>query len=457
MARVRGSLEGPLNHPQEPETAEVSALDHEGRGVARIDGKAVFVEGALPGEQVRLRRTHRRRRHDEAVMVELLRPSPDRVVPRCRHFGLCGGCSLQHLAHDAQLAAKGRQVAEELERIGGVRPGSWLPPLSGPVWAYRRRARLGCKFVVAKGRVLVGFRERGSPYLAELEHCEVLVEPVGALIAELAGLIGELSIRDRVPQIEVAAGDNATVLVLRVLDPPSDADLARLREFQARRAVELHLQPGGLDTVVPLTPPATALHYGLPGMPAGIGFAPTDFIQVNAGLNQQMIKRALELLSPRADDEALDLFCGLGNFSLPLARRVARVTGVEGDAGLVARARENAQRNGIDNAEFHVADLFASQLQRPWVGRRYDLVLLDPPRAGAREVLPAVVASRPRRIVYISCHAGTLARDAGMLVQQHGYKLVVAGIMDMFPHTSHIESIAMFEMADAGSMTGARA
>ena len=456
MARVRGSLEGPLNPAGEPETAEISSLDHEGRGVARIDGKAVFVEGALPGEQVRLRRTHRRRRHDEAVMVELLRASPDRVTPRCRHFGLCGGCSLQHLSHEAQLIAKGRQVAEELERIGGVSPATWLPPLAGPTWSYRRRARLGCKYVLAKGKVLVGFRERGSPYIADLERCEVLVEPVGTLIAELARLIGELSIRERLPQIEVAAGDNATVLVLRVLDPPSEADLTRLREFQAMHAVELQLQPGGLDTVVPLTPPATGLRYELPGVPAGIGFAPTDFIQVNAGLNRQMIERAIELLSPRADDGVLDLFCGLGNFSLPLARRVARVTGIEGDMGLVARARANALQNGIDNAEFHAADLFANVSHAPWAGRDYDLVLLDPPRAGAREVLPVLAASRPRRIVYISCHAGTLARDAGILVQQLGYKLVAAGIMDMFPHTSHVESIALFEPVDARRMAGAK-
>jgi 23S rRNA (uracil1939-C5)-methyltransferase len=446
-----------LKPAQEPETAEISSLDHDGRGVARIDGKTVFVEGALPGEQVRVRRTHRRRRHDEAVMVELLRASPDRVTPRCRHFGSCGGCSLQHLAHDAQLQAKGRQVAEELERIGGVRPDTWLPPLAGPIWSYRRRARLGCKYVVAKGRVLVGFRERGSPFIADLEHCEVLVEPVGSLIAELAALIGELSIRDRLPQIEVAAADNATVLVLRVLDPPSEPDLVKLREFQARCAVELHLQPGGLDTVVPLTPPATALHYELPGVPAGIGFAPTDFIQVNAGLNRQMIGRALELLSPMAADKALDLFCGLGNFSLPLARRVARVTGVEGDPGLIARARANALQNGIDNAEFHTANLSAEVSQAPWARCDYDLVLLDPPRAGAREVLPVLAASRPRRIVYISCHAGTLARDAGILVKQHGYKLAAAGIMDMFPHTSHVESIALFEPEGAGRVAGGQA
>lgn len=425
--------------------AVIDALDQEGRGVARIEGKTVFVEGALPGERVSLRRTHRRRRYDEAVMVELLQASPERRVPRCRHFGICGGCTLQHLSHPAQLESKGRQVADELERIGGVRPEIWLEPLSGPQWSYRRRARLGCRYVVAKGRVLVGFRERGSPYLADLQHCEVLVEPVGSLIEELAKLIGELGIRDRLPQIEVAAGDNATVLVLRVLDAPTEADLARLREFQARHAVEIHLQPGGLDTVVPLSPPATPLHYQLPGLPAGIAFSPTDFVQVNAGLNRQMIARALELLAPLPGDRALDLFCGLGNFSLPLARRVSHVVGVEGDPGLVERARNNAARNGIGNAEFHAADLGGDTAQADWARGHYDLVLLDPPRAGAREALTMIVASKPRRIVYISCHAGTLARDAGILVQQHGCRLVAAGIMDMFPHTSHVESIAMFE------------
>ncbi len=456
MARIRGSLDSPLKQAVEPETAEIASLDHDGRGVARIDGKTVFVEGALPGELVRLRRFRRRRRHDEAVMVEVLRASPDRVVPRCAHFGECGGCSLQHLSHAAQLVAKGRQVAEELERIGGVRPDAWLPPLAGPAWAYRRRARLGCKYVVSKGRVLVGFRARGSPQLADLQRCEVLAEPVGSLVAGLARLVGDLSIRDRVAQIEVAVGDNATVLVLRVLDPPDEADLAKLAEFQSRHAIELQLQPGGLDTVVPLVPPATPLHYRLPGLPAGIGFAPTDFVQVNAGLNRLMIERAIELLSPLESDRVLDLFCGLGNFSLPLAGRAARVTGVEGDPGLVERARLNASRNGIGNAEFHVADLFADVSQAPWAVGEYELVLLDPPRAGAREVLPVLVTSRPRRIVYISCHAGTLARDAGLLVNEHGYRLVAAGIMDMFPHTSHVESIALFEPEGDGRQARSR-
>ncbi len=432
-----------------PETAEISSLDHDGRGVTRLDGRTVFVVGALPGELVTLRRTRKRRRHDEAVVVEVLRAAPERVIPRCRHFGTCGGCSLQHLAQEAQLEAKSRVVADELAKIGGVRPDTWLAPLTGPIWSYRRRARLGCKYVVGKGRVLVGFRERGSPYLAELQRCEILADPVGRLIVDLAGLIGDLTIRDRVAQIEVAVADNVTALVLRVLDSPTEADLATLREFQVRHAVELYLQPGGLDSVAPLMPPATPLNYEMPGLAAGIDFAPTDFIQINAGLNRRMVERALELLSPVAGDAVLDLFCGLGNFSLPLARRAARVAGVEGDAGLIARARANAAGNGIVNVEFHTSDLSTDVSQAAWARLHYDLVLLDPPRAGAREVLPVVAAIKPRRIVYISCHAGTLARDSGILVQQHGYRMVAAGIMDMFPHTSHVESIALFEPANA--------
>ncbi len=430
-----------------PETADIVSLDHEGRGVARIDGKAVFVAGALPGESVLLQRTRRQRRHDEAELLEVLRPSPDRVAPRCPHFGVCGGCSLQHLAHDAQLAAKGRIVAEELRRIGGVEPERWLEPLAGPAWGYRRRARLGSRFVDRKERVLVGFRERGSPLLADLGQCEILAAPVGGLLRELAALIGALGIRRQVAQVEVAVADNCTALVLRVLADPSDEDLARLREFETTHDIELYLQRGGLDTVRPLTPPGTELRYALPGLAEGIAFAPTDFIQVNGELNRLMIAHAAELLEPRPTDRLLDLFCGLGNFSLPLAPHVAEVTGVEGDARLVARASRNAERNGIGNACFIAADLAGDVGQAAWARASWDLVLLDPPRAGAREVLAFATASQPRRIVYVSCHAGTLARDAGILVQQHRYQLKAAGIMDMFPHTSHVESIALFEPA----------
>ena len=427
------------------ETAEIESLDHEGRGVARVDGKTVFVNGALPGESVRFQRTRRQRRHDEAEVVEVLRASAQRVEARCRHFGICGGCSLQHLEHDAQLEAKARVVADAFERIAGVVPENWLPPLAGPAWSYRRRARLGCKFVDKKGKVLVGFRERGSPLIADLQGCEVLAPPVGALIAPLADLVGTLDIRRRVAQVEVAVGETVTALVLRVLEDPTPGDLARLSAFESHHGVALYLQRGGLDTVTPLTPPAAPLRYELPGLDAGIEFAPTDFVQVNGPLNRLMVDRAIALLAPVPADRALDLFCGLGNFSLPLALRVASVDGVEGDAALVARARANAERNGIANAAFHVADLAAADPPGAWARAAYDLVLVDPPRAGAREVLPVATASRPRRIVYVSCHPGSLARDAGILVREHDYRLVTAGIMDMFPHTSHVESIALFE------------
>jgi 23S rRNA (uracil1939-C5)-methyltransferase len=434
-----------LKAPAAAETAEIEALDQDGRGVTHLDGKAVFVDGALPGERVNLRRTRRRRRHDEAVVVEVLRAAPERVPPRCRHFGICGGCALQHLDHAAQLAAKGHVVAEALRRIGGVTPGAWLPPLIGPAYGYRRRARLGCKFVDSKGKVLVGFRERGSPLLADLASCEVLAAPVGTLLTALADLVGSLELRRRVAQIEVAVGDDATALVLRVLDDPGPADLERMRDFEACHGIALYLQRGGLDTVQPLSPPAVPLRYGLPGLPAGIEFAPTDFVQVNAALNRLMVERAIELLDPKPADRALDLFCGLGNFSLPLAMRVAAVDGVEGDAALVARARANALRNDISNAAFHAADLASQSQAGDWARARYDLVLLDPPRAGAREVLPVAASSRPRRVVYVSCDPGSFARDAGILVQQLGYRLTAAGVMDMFPQTAHVESIALFE------------
>ena len=429
------------------ETAEIESLDHEGRGVTRVGGKVVFVDGALPGETVRFSRRRRLRRHDEAVAVEVLRASPERVTPRCRHFGTCGGCALQHLDRAAQLAAKARIVAEALERIGGVAPARWLAPLAGPAWSYRRRARLGCKFVDKKGKALVGFRERGSPLLADLEVCEVLAPPVGERVAALAALVGSLEIRRRVAQIEVAVGDDAAALVLRVLEDPPESDLARLREFESRHGIGLYLQRGGLDTVLALTPPAKPLRYRLEGLPAGIEFAPTDFVQVNGELNRLMVARALELLGPRASDRVLDLFCGLGNFSLPLALRAAAVTGIEGDAALVARARANAERNSIENAAFHVADLAAASQAGDWAHGRYDLVLLDPPRAGAREILPVAAAPRPRRIVYVSCHPGSFARDAGILAGQLGYRLAAAGVMDMFPHTAHVETIALFEPA----------
>ena len=429
------------------ERMEVVSLAHDGRGVARVDGKTVFVEGALPGEVVMALRRRGHRRYDEAVTVEVLAASADRVEPRCSHFGTCGGCALQHLDGARQVEAKQAHLAEQFARLGGVEPTAWLSPLRGPMWGYRRRARLGVKYVPKKGRVLVGFRERAKPFVTDVRNCPVLAQPVGGLVGALGELIGQLSIRDRLPQIEVAVAERTTALVARVLDPPTAADCGLLAAFAASHGVEFYLQPGGLDSVVPLLGPATPLTYHLPQFDVEIRFAPSDFIQVNADINAQAVSLALSLLDPSPTDTVLDLFCGLGNFTLPLARRTARVIGVEGEPGLVARARDNARANRAPNAEFHVADLSVDPGDPAWGRGPCQRVLLDPPRAGAAAVLAMLGRLRPERIVYVSCHPASLARDAGVLVNELGFRLGAAGVMDMFPHTAHVESIAMFERA----------
>jgi 23S rRNA (uracil1939-C5)-methyltransferase len=428
-----------------PEEGEVTGLNHEGAGVLR-DGKTAFVPGALPGERVRYQRLVRHRQYDEAELLDVLRPAPARVQPRCTHFGLCGGCALQHLDPVAQLQLKQRELAEALQRIGQSEPQRWFEPLRGPVWNYRRRARLGVKYVAKKGRVLVGFRERAGRYIAELAGCEILVPPVDRLIAPLAALIDALSIRERLPQIEVAVAD-LTVLVMRVLATPSAQDLALLAGFEREHGCRILLQSGGLDSVVALDGGAApALRYPLPEFGCELEFRATDFVQVNAEVNRRLVGFAVEQLGPLQGARVLDLFCGLGNFTLPLARRAAAVTGVEGDAGLVERARQNARRHGLANAEFHVANLMDEAIaSAPWARGAFSHVLLDPPRAGAREVLPLVAKLAPHRVVYISCHPGSLARDVGLLVHEHGMRLLAAGVIDMFPHTTHVESIVVLE------------
>jgi 23S rRNA (uracil1939-C5)-methyltransferase len=429
------------------EVATVAALTHDGEGIVR-EGKAAFVPGALPGESIRFRRTRHHRQHDEAELLEIIEPSPARVVPRCEHFGVCGGCALQHLAPEAQLEAKQTELRDNLERVGRVVPREWLPPLRGPVWNYRRRARLGSKFVTKKDRVVVGFRERLAPYVAEVRRCEVLAQPLGGLIESLAILLNGLSIRQRIPQIEAAVADNVVALVLRVLDPPSTEDLARLREFAAAHSIRFYLQDRGLDSVRALDSdtPVVSLYYGLPQFDLQLQFTPTDFVQINAQINEALVARAVELLGLTPTSSVLDLFCGIGNFTLPLARRAGRVVGVEGERGLVERARHNARRNAVANVEFHVADLGRTpEPQLPWLQGNYTHVLLDPPRAGAAGVLASVSRLRPRRVLYISCHPGSLARDLGVLVHEHGMSLVAAGVLDMFPHTTHVESLALLE------------
>jgi SAM-dependent methyltransferases related to tRNA (uracil-5-)-methyltransferase len=428
-----------------PFVADITDLDHDGRGIAHVDGKTVFVDGALPGERVEWRRFKKKRTFDEGRLVRVLEPSPDRVEPKCPHFGMCGGCVLQHLAPERQIELKQRQLLDALSRIGNVAPASVLPPLLGPTWNYRRRARLGARWVPNKGKTVIGFRERASSFVADLSSCVILAKPVDELIEPLSELVSRLSIRARVPQIEVAVAERATALVMRVLDEPTAEDRALLEAFERSFNVEIYLQPGNYDTVAPLKPPASVLEYRLPAFDVAVRFAPTDFIQVNGELNAAMVERAIAHLSPRTDERVLDLFCGLGNFSLPLARSGAAVTAVEGEAGLIERARENAARQGFANVEFHVADLSEPDFMRsPWAQRDYDKVLLDPPRAGARAALPLLARASVQRVVYVSCHPGTLARDAGILVNEYGFKLEAAGVMDMFPHTAHVESIAVF-------------
>jgi 23S rRNA (uracil1939-C5)-methyltransferase len=436
-------LKAPAKATATPEFGTVAALTHEGEGIVR-GGKTAFVAGALPGEQISFIRTKRHRQHDEGRLLEVITPAPERVTPRCAHFGVCGGCALQHLTAEAQLAAKQAELRDNLERIARVLPETWFDPIRSPPWSYRRRARLGAKYVAKKGRVVVGFRERLAPYVAALDRCEVLAAPVGELIEPLSALLTGLSIRERMPQIEVAVGDNATALVLRVLIPPSESDLAALRAFETAHGVRFYLQPGGVETVQPLTGGLPPLVYRHPRFDVELEFSPTDFVQVNGPVNALLVERAVELLSPGPDSSVLDLFCGLGNFTLALARRAGRVVGVEGESGLVRRAEANARRNGIGNAEFHVADLAKEASDLPmWAGRAYSHVLLDPPRAGAREMLPTVARLGPKAVLYISCHPGSLARDIGMLVETYGFALRAAGVVDMFPHTTHVESLAL--------------
>jgi 23S rRNA (uracil1939-C5)-methyltransferase len=425
--------------------AEIVSMGHDGRGVAQVDEKKTLLYGALPGETVSFRYLNRRRGHDEGQVVTVIKAAEERVEPRCAHFGICGGCNLQHLEPSAQIRVKQSILMDSFLQLGQIRPDSVLPPITNDSpWGYRRKARLGVKDVARKGRVLVGFRERGSSFVADLQHCHVLHPRVGGLLPELSTLIESLSISSRLPQIEMAMDDERCVLILRILDPLSVEDERLLKEFQTVHSVFFYLQPGGPDTVRPLIAEID-LYYQLPAYGLTLGFLPNDFTQVNTEINRKMIERALGLLDLKSTDKVLDLFCGIGNFTLPIARHSQSAIGVEGDAGLVERARANAERNRLANAEFYTADLYGEIAAEPWVNQDFDKVLLDPPRSGALEVLPLLAKMGAKRIVYVSCYPGTLARDAGELVGKYGYRLASAGVMDMFPHTAHVESIALFE------------
>jgi len=411
----------------------------------RDDGRVVFIDQALPGERVRYRPGRKRRKVLTGTLEEILEPSPLRVDPPCAYFGTCGGCALQHLDQRGQLEHKHRQLTDNLERVGKVSPEEYLAPVSAEPWHYRRKARLGIRYVPKKGGVLVGFRERHKSYITSLDACLVLDQRLSALLPGLHELVAGLSCYDRIPQIEVAAADHAAALVFRHLEPLTDDDLERLRAFAEANGVRVLLQPGGLDSIHALWPEqAEALYYEIDG-DIRIEFEPTDFIQVNGEQNRRLVERALSLLEPRSGDQVLDLFCGVGNFTLPVARRVDAVTGVEGEPRLVQRAGGNAALNGLDNAAFRTADLYDEELSGAWIDPGFNKILLDPPRSGAMSVMKRVPDIDPERIVYISCNPATLARDAELLVRKHGYHLRRAGIFDMFPHTAHVESIALFE------------
>ncbi len=444
---------------------DVESLDLEANGVARNEGKVVFVRGALPGERVSAELVRRKPKFDVAQTVAVLRESSARVQPRCPHFGVCGGCSMQHVDAGAQMAIKQRALEDQLWHLGKVRPQTWLASIAGPAWRYRHRARLSVRDVPKKGGVLVGFHERASSYVADMRECHVLPVRVSDLLLPLRALVESLSIRRRVPQIEVAVGEGAerqartdcVALVLRVLDPPAADDLERLRGFAATHRIEWWLQPKGPDSIelfcddegrLARDGARSALGYSLPEFGVRMPFRPTDFTQVNARMNEVLVRRALQWLDPQPGERIADLFCGLGNFSLPIAARGARVSGIEGNRALVERAAHNAALNGLaQRSEFRAADLFAVDDDEWRALGPFDRVLVDPPREGALEVAKALAAdaARPRRIVYVSCNPATLARDAAILVHQGGFVLRAAGALNMFPQTSHVESMAVFD------------
>jgi 23S rRNA (uracil1939-C5)-methyltransferase len=426
---------------------KIESLDQEGRGIARHDGKTIFIEGALTGETVTASVYRKKPSFENANVQNILRESSQRVTPQCVNFGNCGGCSLQHLDAWAQVAAKQRVLEDNLRHIGKVSAGQMLSPLYGPAWGYRRRARLTARYVIKKGGSLIGFHEKRSSFVADMQSCEVLPPHISRLLSPLRGLVGGLSIRERMPQIEIACGDTADVLVFRVLEPPSDADNALFKAFAEAHGVHVYLQSKGPETALPLWPEAPAdLYYTLPEFGVKMPFFPTEFTQVNHEVNRVLVHRALMLLAPQPGERIADMFCGIGNFSLPIARSGAQVTGIEGSASLVKRAAENAAYNGLsDKVQYQTMNLFEITADAFAALGYFDRMLIDPPRDGAAELVKSLVSAPPARIVYVSCNPSTLARDASMLVHEQGYTLSAAGVVNMFPHTAHVESIAVFD------------
>ena len=507
MNRRRKPYQNPADNPILPATIE--SLDQEGRGVAHNEGKTIFIDGALPNEKVTYQSQRIKPSYEVANVVEMLQASSERVMPKCPHYGLCGGCKLQHMDASAQVTAKQQMLEADLWHIGKVRAETMLPPLHGPTWGYRHKARLSVKYVQKKERVLVGFNEKGTRFVADMNSCEVLVPEVSALIAPLQAMIVELSIRDKLPQIELAVGEGSViVLILRIMDVLTENDESLLKAFADNHNVQIWTQTKGPDTIKPFWPDATQLaahtskghgaqlKYSLSEFDLTYPFNPNEFTQVNPQINQQMVHSAMQLLQPKEGEKIADFFCGIGNFTLPIARSGASVLGLEGLSNLVDRANESAALNNINNTTFGVADLFKITEESLLKLGKFDKWLIDPPRDGAFELVKALadvpvvrqahhereatikhereatinheqettegqewdtlmtvrpelvvgqVNNNPSSIVYISCNPATLARDAGILVNEKGYKLVSAGVINMFPHTAHVESIALFE------------
>ena len=424
----------------------IESLDHEARGITRLEGKTIFVDGALPGEIVEYASFRRKPSYELAHLVTVISSSVARVRPHCQYFGICGGCAMQHLEASAQVAVKQRVLEDSLWHIGRVRPEQILPPIQGAPWGYRHRARLGVRYVAKKGGALVGFHERRSSFIADMHSCAILPPHISDLLLPLRELVSALSIPERLPQIEVAVGEQCTALVLRILDPLNTQDENLLRQFADQHHVVFYLQPKGPDTVYRFYPlPGPPLSYRLPEFGLELEFKPTDFTQVNHAVNRVLVRRALRLLDPQPDERIADMFCGLGNFTLPIARSGASVVGVEGSRALVERGRESARANGLgNNVEFSVANLFACTPESLAALGHFDKMLIDPPREGAIELISALADDAPRLIVYVSCNPATLARDAALLVDK-GYVFKAAGAVNMFPQTGHVESLAVFE------------
>jgi 23S rRNA (uracil1939-C5)-methyltransferase len=433
---------------KQPEAAELSidGLSHEGRGLSLREGKRVFIEGGLPGERVNALITSKRTRYEEGKVVEVLVASAQRVKPRCEHAAICGGCSLQHFDSQAQIDYKQTTLMEHLQHFGEQKPEQVLAPVTGPTYGYRRKARLGVRYVTKRDEVLVGFREKGNSFITDISQCHVLDERLGDKIPLLREFIMSLDAYRTLPQIEVAIGDDVVALVFRHMEALSDADLAALTAFAKAQGFHVYLQPGGPETVHKLWPEQgdDRLTYRLDEFDLEMRFHPMDFTQVNAAINIKAVHLAMQYLDPQPGERILDLFCGLGNFTMPLARSGATVIGVEGSEAMVKRGYENAAHNGLDNVDFFAADLTQDFSHQSWSAQGFDKILIDPPRSGALEMVQKIAQFKARRIVYVSCNPATLARDAGELAR-HGYKLMSAGVMDMFPHTAHVESIAVFE------------